>query len=130
MSEWQKTKAQLLISQAISKLVLAINQPILIQAMAKEFADGMNQLAYATGLISDAEFDDYQAHIVAIGKRNGLLPTAPSDSGDAQLICPVDTSAWPPCNPACDPDLNGQKSRHCICEQAKAALAAQGVIRA
>lgn len=85
MSEWQKTKAQLLISQAIGKLVLAANQPILIQAMAKEHADGMNQMAYATGLITDYEFDDYQAHIVAIGKRNGLLPTTPSSSGDAQV---------------------------------------------
>lgn len=130
MSEWQKTKAQLLISQAIGKLLLAANQPILIQAMAKEYADGMNQLAYATGLISDAEFDDYQAHIVAIGKRSGLLPTAPSDSGSAQAKAPVDTSAWPPCNPACDPELNGFKSRHCVCEQAKTALADQGVARA
>ncbi len=127
MSDWQKNKAQLLISQAIGKLVLAADQPILIQAMAKEHADGMNQLAYATGLITDAEFDDYQAHIVAIGKRNGLLPTTPSSSDSAHAKAPVDTSAWTPCNPSCDPELGGFKSRHCICEPAKAALSAQEV---
>ncbi|WP_322979157.1 hypothetical protein [Pseudomonas sp. C11] len=86
MSEWQKNKAKHLIAQAIGKLAMTVDQPILIQAMAKEYADGMNQMAYATGLITDAEFDDYQAHIVAIGKRNGLLPTTPSSSGDAQVV--------------------------------------------
>ena len=127
MSSWQKTKAQLLISQAIGKLLLAADQPILIQAMAKEYADGMNQLAYATGLISDAEFDDYQAHLIVIGKRQGLLPTTPSDSEKAKPANPIDTSTWPPCNPACDPELNGSKSRDCVCEPAKNAMAEQGI---
>jgi hypothetical protein len=33
---------------------------------------------------------------------------------------------WEPCNPGCDPELNGGRSKHCHCEQAKAAMAAQG----
>ncbi|WP_275628971.1 hypothetical protein [Pseudomonas sp. 273] len=30
---------------------------------------------------------------------------------------------WPPCNPACDPELNGFRDRRCSCAQARAALA-------
>ncbi|HCF5915432.1 TPA: hypothetical protein NIH48_004877 [Pseudomonas aeruginosa] len=30
---------------------------------------------------------------------------------------------WPPCNPACDPELNGFRDRKCNCAQARAALA-------
>lgn len=33
---------------------------------------------------------------------------------------------WEPCNPACDPELNGCRSKLCGCERAKAALSAQG----
>lgn len=42
---------------------------------------------------------------------------SPAHIGDG-----VDTSAWPACNPACDPEFNGHKSRHCTCAAAKAAL--------
>lgn len=31
---------------------------------------------------------------------------------------------WAPCNPACDPELNGSRSKLCDCAQATAALAA------
>ncbi|HBO4558877.1 TPA: hypothetical protein L4U67_001972 [Pseudomonas aeruginosa] len=30
---------------------------------------------------------------------------------------------WPPCNPACDPELNGFRDRKCNCAQARTALA-------
>lgn len=30
---------------------------------------------------------------------------------------------WEPCNPACDPELNGFRDRRCHCAQARAALA-------
>lgn len=29
---------------------------------------------------------------------------------------------WEPCNPGCDPDLGGSRSRHCLCAKARAAL--------
>jgi hypothetical protein len=36
---------------------------------------------------------------------------------------------WEPCNPGCDPEFNGQRSRHCakLCHNAREALAAAGV---
>lgn len=35
---------------------------------------------------------------------------------------------WEPCNPGCDPELNGHRSKHCatLCHNAREALAAQG----
>ncbi|WP_312911027.1 hypothetical protein [Stutzerimonas nitrititolerans] len=33
---------------------------------------------------------------------------------------------WTPCNPDCDAELNGSRSRLCGCEQAQVAMAAQG----
>lgn len=36
---------------------------------------------------------------------------------------------WPPCNPACDPELNGFRDRRCSCAQARAALAQPSQIR-
>jgi hypothetical protein len=44
-------------------------QPILLQAVTKANADGMIELAYAEGLITDAEHDDYRAQLASIGKR-------------------------------------------------------------
>lgn len=29
---------------------------------------------------------------------------------------------WEPCNPGCDPDLGGSRSRQCVCAKARAAL--------
>lgn len=61
------------------------------------------------------------AKVVLLSSIKRLLaaPAAPAPAPATQ-----DIPCWSPCNPACDPELNGFRSRSCDCDQAKAALAA------
>ncbi len=45
----------------------------------------------------------------------------------AELLEPAPESLpyWEPCNPGCDPELNGARSKLCVCDQAKAVMGAQ-----
>lgn len=45
----------------------------------------------------------------------------------AELLEPAPDALpyWEPCNPGCDPELNGARSNLCACDQAKAAWAGQ-----
>ena len=36
---------------------------------------------------------------------------------------------WEPCNPGCDPEFNGYRSRGCSCENARTALALEGEVQ-
>ena len=58
-----------LIQRAIGQHLLQEGQPVILQAVTKAYADGMIELAYAEGLITDAEHDDYRTQLVVIGKR-------------------------------------------------------------
>lgn len=45
----------------------------------------------------------------------------------AELLEPAPEALpyWEPCNPGCDPELNGARSNLCFCDQAKAVMGAQ-----
>lgn len=72
----------------------------------------------------------------AIAQHRSAGCTCPSGDGSLRHPCPVHPASgeqaggderatlpyWKPCNPACDPELNGFRDRHCTCEQARAAL--------
>ena len=61
-----------LIQRAIAQRAQMEGQAILLQAVTKAYADGMIELAYAEGHITDAEHDDYRTQLVVIGKRMGV----------------------------------------------------------
>jgi hypothetical protein len=54
-------------------------------------------------------------------------PLTPLYAGPAPAEQPL--PFWEPCNPGCDPEFNGERSRYCakLCENARKALAADGV---
>lgn len=71
-------------------------------------------------LDSDSVPDDFRNQ--ASGYRagwNDCLAAAPAAPVAVQPL-----PYWAPCNPACDPELNGSRSKLCDCAQATAALAA------
>lgn len=70
---------------------------------------------YAAAAEGDSGIAESILYMLADSLLSATL--SPAHSGDG-----VDTSAWPACNPACDPEFNGHKSRHCTCAAAKAAL--------
>lgn len=70
---------------------------------------------YAAAKEGDSGISESILYMLAESLLSATL--SPAHSGDG-----VDTSAWPACNPACDPEFNGHKSRHCTCAAAKAAL--------
>lgn len=63
-----------LIQRAIGQHLLQEGQPVILQAVTKAYADGMIELAYAEGLITDAEHDEYRAQLAAIGARQAVTP--------------------------------------------------------
>lgn len=70
-------------------------------------------------LVIESDWPEYEPAWRMIQARVEGATLSPAHIEDG-----VDTSAWPACNPACDPDFNGHKSRHCTCAAAKAALSA------
>lgn len=68
-------------------------------------------------LVIEREWPEYEPAWRMIQARVEGATLSPAHIEDG-----VDTSAWPACNPACDPEFNGHKSRHCTCAAAKAAL--------
>lgn len=103
---------QHLIRRAIADLQRSVSGTIFERAVNTAYAKGMIELAYAEGLLTDAQYDDFNRQV-----------------NQAEQVPAVDTSAWPPCNPGCDPELNGEKTRHCMCEPAKAAMQVMPVAR-
>jgi len=61
-----------MIQRAITQRAQMEGQPILLQVATKANADGMIELAYAEGLITDAEHDDYRKQLAVIGNRQAV----------------------------------------------------------
>lgn len=101
-----------LIRRAIADLQRSVSGNPTHRAINYAYAQGMIEIAYAEALITDAEYDGFNRQINQVEKT----PL-------------VDTSAWQACNPGCDPEFNGEKSRHCMCEPAKAAMQAMPAAR-
>lgn len=83
-----------------------------------------NQRAEQKPFVPCTCFDE-TAKRLCLKKRECIRVEAQSAAAPAaQAERPaVDTSAWPMCNPGCDPEFGGEKSRHCSCEPAKRAMA-------
>ncbi|QJD58157.1 restriction alleviation protein, Lar family [Pseudomonas sp. gcc21] len=61
---------------------------------------------------------------VVFGEKEGLV-----DAWNRRQQAPAEPLPyWEPCNPGCDPEFNGQRSKHCaqLCHGARAALAKHG----
>lgn len=63
-----------LIQRAIAQRAQMESQAILLQVATKAYADGMIELAYAEGHITDAEHDEYRAQLAALGARQAVTP--------------------------------------------------------
>jgi hypothetical protein len=63
-----------LIQRAIAQRAQMESQAILLQVVTKAYADGMIELAYAEGHITDAEHDEYRAQLAALGARQAVTP--------------------------------------------------------
>lgn len=94
-----------LIRRAIADVQRSVSGTVFERAVNTAYAKGMIELAYAEGLLTDNQYDDFNRQVIRVEH----LPA-------------VDTSAWEACNPGCDPEFNGEKSRHCMCEPAKKAM--------
>lgn len=96
---------QHLIRRAIADLQRCTSGNVMHRAINTAYATGMIEFAYAESLLTDAQYDDFNRQVHQV-----------------EQVPEVDISAWEPCNPGCDPELNGSKSRHCMCAPAKAAM--------
>ncbi len=58
-----------------------------------------------------------------------LWESSPVDLPDGVPEVEAPLPHWEPCNPGCDPEFNGQRSRYCakLCQNAREALSAHGV---
>jgi hypothetical protein len=97
-----------LIRRAIADLQRSTSGTVFERAVNTAYAKGMIELAYAESLLNDTQYDDFNRQVNNVNQVD-RLPV-------------VDTSAWQACNPACDPEFNGGKSRFCMCAPAKAAM--------
>lgn len=97
-----------LIRRAIADLQRSTSGTVFERAVNTAYAKGMIELAYAESLLNDTQYDDFNRQV--------------NDVNQVDRLPVVDTSAWQACNPACDPEFDGAKSRFCVCAPAKAAM--------
>ncbi|WP_285643189.1 hypothetical protein [Pseudomonas sp. NBRC 100443] len=85
----------------------------------------MELIRHIAGLYSGKAFqgDPTQVYITGneIWMAQQILASQHTEQAEGAQGEPL--SYWEPCNPACDPELNGFRDRKCSCAQARAALA-------